>query len=107
MTPRPYQKKAIEACLHAWGTYDRLLGVAATGAGKTVVGAHIFKERLSQGPALFIAHREELLSQAIDKLYRITGESIGLERAQDRAHAGHKIVVASVQSLHTKRLARW
>jgi superfamily II DNA or RNA helicase len=107
MNLRPYQSNAVEACLHAWGTYDRLLGVAATGAGKTVIGAHVFKQRLAEGPALFIAHREELLSQAIDKLYRITNESIGLERAQDRAHRGHKIVVASVQSLHAKRLAKW
>lgn len=107
MDLRPYQVVAVEKSLHAWQTYNRLIGVAATGAGKTVIASHILLERFPTGPALFIAHRKELLSQAIDKLYRVTGLDIGLEQAQSRSHLGHKIVVASVGSLHAERITKW
>lgn len=107
MQLRPYQEKAVDSTLLAWRTYRRLLGVAATGAGKTVIAAHILLKRLSDGPALFVAHRDELLDQAIDKLWRVTGLSIGLEQANMRANAGHKVVVGSVMSLHQTRLERW
>lgn len=104
---RPYQLKAVNSTLAAWGTFDRLLGCAATGAGKTVIASHILLERFPSGPALFIAHRKELLSQAIDKLRRVTGIPIGLEQADSHSHLGHKIVVASVASLHEARLEKW
>jgi len=104
---RPYQEKAVKSTINAWGTYNRCMGAAATGAGKTVIASHILLQRLSQGPALFIAHRDELLTQAIDKLYRIIGVSIGLEQAQNRSRLDQKIVVASIQSLHEQRLTKW
>jgi superfamily II DNA or RNA helicase len=104
---RPYQSKAVASTLHAWESFDRLLGVAATGAGKTVIASHILLEQFRHGPSLFIAHREELLFQAIDKLRRVTGIQIGLEQAESRSHLGHKIVVASVASLHETRLEKW
>lgn len=107
MELRPYQSKAVISTLRAWDSFDRLLGVAATGAGKTVIASHILLERFPQGPSLFIAHRKELLTQAIDKLFRITGVPIGLEQAQLHSHFGHKIVVASVASLHETRLEKW
>lgn len=107
MDLRPYQIKAVLATLRAWETFDRLLGCAATGAGKTVIASHIILERFPHGPALFIAHRKELLTQAIDKLVRVTGIDVGLEQASSHTHLGHKIVVASVASLHETRLEKW
>lgn len=107
MELRPYQTKAVASSLHAWESFDRLLGVAATGAGKTVIASHILLKRFDYGPSLFIAHRQELLTQAIDKLMRVTGQNIGLEQAVSHTNAAHKIVVASVQSLHEKRLEKW
>lgn len=107
MDLRPYQTKAVLASLRAWESFDRLLGVAATGAGKTVIASHILLQRFPQGPALFVAHREELLTQAIDKLSRVTGVSIGLEQAAFHSDLNHKIVVACVNSLHEKRLEKW
>jgi superfamily II DNA or RNA helicase len=112
MDLRPYQQKAVEESLSAWKTFDRLLGVAATGAGKTVIASHLFRKRLPLGPALFIAHRKELLSQAVDKIYRVNedahfGFTVGLEQADNKASAQDDVVVASVQSLHTARLQRW
>jgi superfamily II DNA or RNA helicase len=97
----------VLASLQAWETFDRLLGVAATGAGKTVIASHILLERFVHGPSLFIAHREELLTQAIDKLIRVTGANVGLEQASSHTNSDHEIVVASVQSLYEKRLEKW
>jgi hypothetical protein len=107
MQLRPYQQKAVSRTLKCWTQYDRLLGVAATGAGKTIIAAAIIQARLSEGPALFIAHREELLSQAVDKLKRASGIVATREQANDRASLADAVVVASVQSLHTTRLERW
>lgn len=112
MELRPYQLKAVEATTAAWTQCDRLLGVAATGAGKTIIASHLFRQRLTLGPSLFIAHRKELLSQASDKIWRVNKEAhfgfnVGLERATDRASTQDDVVVASIQSLHQKRLQRW
>lgn len=107
MDLRDYQIRAVRSVLKYWSDWRRLLGVAATGAGKTVIAAHILKERLSSGPCLFVAHREELLTQGIDKLWRVTGENIGLEQGESRSNLSHRIVVASVASLHQARLAKW
>jgi superfamily II DNA or RNA helicase len=41
MQLRPYQEQAIEQTLECWAQYDRLLGVAAVGAGKTIIAAHV------------------------------------------------------------------
>jgi superfamily II DNA or RNA helicase len=107
MDLRDYQIRAVRSVFKYWADWRRLLGVAATGAGKTVIAAHILKERMESGPCLFVAHREELLAQAIDKLWRVTGEDIGLEQADSHSHLGHRIVVASVASLHQARIAKW
>jgi superfamily II DNA or RNA helicase len=107
MDLRPYQSKAVGSTLAAWESFDRLLGVAATGAGKTVIASHILLQRFPHGPSLFIAHRKELLTQAIDKLTRVTHVPIGLEQAEKHSNAGHRIVVASVDSLHETRLLKW
>jgi len=112
MDLRPYQQLAVRESLAAWENWDRILGVAATGAGKTVIASHLFRQRLSLGPCLFIAHRKELLSQARDKIYRVNSETnwrfqIGLEQAEIRASTQDDVVVASVQSLHLNRLQRW
>ena len=107
MQLRPYQEEAANRTLKSWTQYDRLLGVAATGAGKTVIAAHIIHTRMPEGPALFIAHREELLNQAIEKLKWVTGISASREQATSRASLSDAVVVASVQSLHAARLERW
>ena len=73
MQLRPYQEEAVSRTLQCWGEYARLLGVAAVGAGKTIIAAAVIQSRLPEGPALFFAHRDELLDQAIDKLKRAAG----------------------------------
>ena len=93
MQLRPYQEHAVSRTLQCWGQYDRLLGIAPTGSGKTVISASVIKARLPEGPALFLAHREELLSQAIDKLRRATGIAASREQADNHASLSDSVVV--------------
>jgi len=80
----------------------------ATGLGKTVLFAHLAHRVVERGGrVLVIAHRDELLSQARDKLLVADPNAdVGIVRAeQDEAEAA--IVVASIQTLaRPNRLAR-
>src|SRR6266700_7054263 len=66
---RPYQRAAIDAVLAARRAgRRRLLVHLPTGAGKTVIFSHL--ARLARRQVLVLAHREELLEQAREKLER-------------------------------------
>lgn len=61
---RPYQQEAVDAVHQHWQEWDRELLVMATGTGKTATAKRIIQDRLSNGPVLFMAHRDELIEQA-------------------------------------------
>ncbi len=77
-----------------------------TGAGKTVIFSHL--ARLARRQVLVLAHREELLSQAREKLERaMEGAAVvAVEQGAQQATADAKVLVCSIRSLHEKRLAR-
>jgi superfamily II DNA or RNA helicase len=50
MQLRPYQEEAINSVLTEWAEFDRLLGVAPTGSGKTIKFAHIASARARGSP---------------------------------------------------------
>ena len=106
-TLRPYQRDAVDAVLAArrQGT-RRMVVCLPTGAGKTVVFAHL--ARLATRPVLVIAHREELLSQARAKLERALGAGavVSIEQGARRATGDFKVAVCSIRSLRSERLAR-
>lgn len=104
MKLRPYQQSAISAVSAGWSEWQRQLLVLPTGAGKTIVFSSIVAEE--PGRSLVIAHREELVDQAIDKLHRSRGVIAQKEKADHRASLAAKTVVASVQTLGA-RLAKW
>src|SRR6266478_3913956 len=104
MQLRAYQQQALGRVLKSWTQYDRVLGVASTGAGKTVIAAAVIQSRLPEGPALFLAHRDELLGQAIDKLKRAAGIVAAREQAGSHADLSDAVVVGSIQALHVARL---
>jgi superfamily II DNA or RNA helicase len=104
---RPYQEQCVQNTLTAWESFGRLLGVAPTGSGKTRVFSAIAKSRLSTGRVLILAHRDELLDQAIEKLDRDEGILADKEKAEERASLESDVVVASVQSLRNGRLSRF
>jgi superfamily II DNA or RNA helicase len=105
---RPYQQQAIEGVFAAWMEFDRVLGVAPTGAGKTINFAHIAVRRIDVGSVLILAHRDELLTQATDKIVRAVGLRAAREHADNYADLSRHVVVASVQPLsRSDRLNRF
>lgn len=107
MELRPYQLDAIDAALSDFESgLSKLLIVIPTGGGKTIVFSNIAKRTLP-GRTLILAHREELIDQAIGKLYQATGIIAGKEKAEFRARLEDGVVVASVQSMQGDRIKRW
>lgn len=95
---RPYQEQglaALEQFIASGGR--RPLLAWATGLGKTILFAHWLTSR--GGRALVIAHRDELILQAADKIALVdpTAE-IGIVKAEQDEYAA-PIVIASVQTL--------
>lgn len=106
LTLRPYQREAVEAVLAARRRGVRRMVVCLpTGAGKTVIFSEL--ARLARRQVLVLAHREELLGQAREKLERaLAGRSVvSIERGSERAAAGARVLVCSIRSLHEERLA--
>lgn len=100
--PRPYQQKAAAAIHREWDAGNKkTLVVMPTGTGKTIVFASIVNDQVAKGEhVLILAHREEHLQQASDKLKMVTGLETALEKAQSSALDSDKmVVVASVQTL--------
>jgi ATP-dependent helicase IRC3 len=98
---RPYQVEAIEAIETrlAEGGVRRPLVALPTGTGKTVVFSSLIRRR--GGTALILAHRDELLQQARDKLTTVAPElglSAGFVQA-GRNDTTAPVVIASVQTL--------
>jgi superfamily II DNA or RNA helicase len=95
---RPYQLEAIAAIeeAHRRGVRRPLLGLP-TGTGKTVIFADLIRKR--GGCALVLAHRDELLAQATDKIRQIDpGARLGLVKAEAN-EVEAPVVVASMQTL--------
>lgn len=104
--PRPYQIEAIEAAEKHWETSgNRAVLVLPTGAGKTVIISHVIARQIgqlrSQGlRVLLLAHREELLEQAADKIRSVCPElRIGIVKGSRDESAGADVVIASQQTM--------
>lgn len=101
MLLRPYQIEAVDATMDAFERTPSVLGVAATGLGKTILFATILSR--FPGRAMVIAHREELIWQAADKIKRAAGISCDVEMADMRAaeysmHGKARCIVSTVQT---------
>lgn len=97
---RDYQRTAVETTLSALDTHERVLVVAPTGAGKTVIGSAVVSRVLERGArVLWLAHRRELIDQAAAALERAVGERPGIILAGRPATPGARAQVASVQTL--------
>ena len=110
MNLRPYQVTAVDRIESGWFDWQRQLLVLPTGCGKTIVFARLAAIEASQGNrVLILAHRDELIRQAADKLERSTGFTAAVEKAEETADGSlFKITVGSVQTLmREKRLKRF
>lgn len=111
---RDYQTEAVNAAFDAWKRdIRRPVLVLATGAGKTVIFSDLIRQW--RGPrgielntesrpygarALVLAHRDELIDQAIEKLRAVLpfGTRVGKVKAGSNG-VGADVVVGSVQTL--------
>jgi len=107
----PFQERLLEqvALARSQGRHRNLL-VAATGTGKTVMAAVDYARLRRQWPRarlLFVAHREELLLQALATFRQALGDASFGELWVDGARpASFDHVFASIQSLDRNGLAR-
>jgi len=106
MQLRPYQTAALEAVREAYRQkHLDVLVVMPTGTGKTVLFAEI--SRLAKGPVLVLAHRQELVEQARDKISVWCDDVVAVEMGQRREFtrpdgSRPKITVASIQTLRRR-----
>ena len=116
-TLRDYQQQFCRAVVNAFtvgaegqGPFDRVLGVAATGAGKTIMAAAlvwwITRRPRRTGRVLMLADTDELVQQAADKILASTGLIPDIEKAASMADLASAVVVGSIQTL-SRRLERW
>lgn len=110
MDLRPYQNDFVKGVALGFNAgHMRQLGVLPTGGGKTIVFAHIakrFHDKRGER-TLVLAHREELIEQAADKIHKATGITASIEKAESHADRASPVVVASIQTMQGERLATW
>lgn len=104
LTLRPYQEQTVRKVEEGFFEFDKQLIVCPTGSGKTVM----FSALAAQNPqrTLILAHRDELIDQAIQKIHSTSGIMAQKEKAEFDASLDARIVVASVQTM-IRRLAKW
>jgi len=104
---RPYQLQAKDAVVRGFHEYQKQLVVKPTGSGKTIFFASL-AQHYQPRRTLVLAHREELIQQAVDKIQRSTGLLADVEMADRQASLAAPVVVASVQTLmREQRRERW
>jgi superfamily II DNA or RNA helicase len=106
MSLREYQQSAVDGTFAAWREYRRVLGVMATGGGKTVLAGEIFSRIKPDYGCLFLADAEKLVTQAAGSIAKWTGEPVQVEMAeQGGGVVGDRIRVGTIQSI-CRRLDR-
>ncbi|MBN1695963.1 MAG: DEAD/DEAH box helicase [Spirochaetales bacterium] len=108
VTLRDYQKECLDTILARYkqGVRKQLVCLP-TGTGKTVVFASFPDFFRMKKKMLVLAHREELLDQAKEKIARANPElAVEVEQAGRTADPGCDVVVASVPTLGRKGSGR-
>lgn len=103
MKLRPYQTDLVNGSVKLWREgFRRIALVMATGGGKTPTGMTIAELSLAAGlPVLWIAHRTELIDQAIDKAQQVSpGRRVGRLQGSTKQYRA-EIVVGSIQTAST------
>ena len=103
---RDYQREAIDAVFAAWFEgMKRPAVVLPTGAGKTVIFAHLISEfiKTHKQRVMVLVHRDELADQAIAKIRAIAPDlSVGKVKAESD-DIWSEVLVCSVQTLAVTR----
>jgi superfamily II DNA or RNA helicase len=98
-TLRPYQKQVIAGIYHHIRNGEkRILVVAATGSGKTLVASQIVAHAASRGKRiLFVVHRDILVKQTASKFQQF-GVECGFIKAGWQENRDSLVQIASVQT---------
>lgn len=102
---RPYQKNAVAAVIARYKKQKqrRMLLYLPTGAGKTVIAAHIIKALRTTpkfGKVLFVAHRREIINQTARTIKRhLPRLKVQIEQGKRTSRGESAVIIASVQSL--------
>ena len=104
MNLRPYQNKAIEDIRHHFSKgKKRILLVAPTGSGKTVIASSMMQKAKERSKFnLFVAHRRELVMQCSRKLSDF-GLNHGVIMAEKSPNAMADIQVGSIQTFASRK----
>jgi DNA repair protein RadD len=106
-TLRPYQTDVITEIEQALEAGQRkIIMVAPTGSGKTVIAAEIAKRAVAQHHyVLFLAHRREIITQTRDKLIA-AGLSPGIVQAglEKELRPQANVQVCSIQTLWARAM---
>src|SRR5207248_7900130 len=102
---RPYQSDVIA---RIWAAIEdakrRVLLVAPTGSGKTVVAGAVVADAVARGMSVvFLAHRRELVTQASRKLHEV-GIDAGIILPGFQMRLSEPVQVASIASLHARAI---
>lgn len=104
MKPRDYQIKCEDSIFEEWKEKSSTLIVIPTGGGKTHVIAGVI-HRMSPKRSIVLAHREELIWQARDKIQRVVGMECSIEMGEYAASTNlfnrSPVVIATIQTLIT------
>ncbi len=101
---RPYQEKVVAESEAALAAGEKVILVAPTGSGKTVMGAAIAQHAAEQHRGvLFLAHRREIIDQTSRKLHAHgVRHGVIMAGADDRLRPMACVQVASVATLWSR-----
>lgn len=100
-TLRDFQSDAVEAVLTEWQDRNSTLVVCPTGTGKTRIFSEVIR-RMQPKRAMVLAHREELITQAVKRLWADVGIEADVEMADRQADENYwmkaPVVVSTIQT---------
>jgi DNA repair protein RadD len=94
---RPYEERAVAELQQRFKKHRRVLGVAPTGSGKTVIAAAFVQQHV-RGRVLWLAHRIELVRQAYWQLLDAGMEAseVGILSGVEKRNVNARVLIASV-----------
>lgn len=113
--PRDYQKECHDAVFNEWKSVRSTLVVSPTGSGKSCIFAMI-AETVQPKRVMIIAHREELIWQAREKIKTVTGLGCDIEMGEIHSATNlfgkSPVVVSTIQTQNSnfgdrKRMGRF
>ena len=99
---RPYQREAADAVVKAWQEDTSTMVVMPTATGKTILMSELVR-RVFPRRVMFLAHREELIVQAKNKIEMMSGFRVDIEMAgakvvENGMFDEAQVVVSSIQT---------